>query len=95
MRWIVLLAVLLAVAGGLGWFYVRDTDDRIEIIIDKEEILTDTEEAVERGREWVDEAAEDREEPSPEDDSDIPKEAGEPQDTETHSPETQPQGAIP
>ena len=58
MRWIILLAIVLAVAAGLGWLYVRDTDDKIEIIIDKEEMITDTQEAIERGREWIDEAAE-------------------------------------
>lgn len=54
MRWIILLALLALVAVGLGWLYVRDTDERLEIIIDKKEVRTDTEEAIERGREWLD-----------------------------------------
>ena len=56
MRWLILLVILALVAGGLGWFYVRDTDEKLEIIIDKEKVTTDTEEAIERGREWIDKA---------------------------------------
>ena len=62
MRWIILLALLALVACGLGWFYVRTTDERLEIIIDKEEVRTDTKEVIERGREWLDEVDEEADE---------------------------------
>ncbi len=75
MRWIILLAILAVVAAGLGWFYVRSTDEKIEVIIDKEEVIRDTEEAVEKGRQVIDEADEEVEGPNAQDVSEPPSEA--------------------
>ena len=91
MRLIVLLAILVVVAFALGWWYFRDTSETWEIIIDKEEVITDTEDAVERGREWLDEA----EDVGSEDEPGPLQEPEERHDTETDSPESELQGAIP
>ena len=90
MRWIVLLAILVVVAFALGWWYVRDTNDTREIIIDKEEVITDTEEAIEKGRQWLDDVAGEGDQP---DTGDELEPAQDPERPETPEPETQ--GANP
>ncbi len=78
MRWIILLAILAllaAAAAGLGWLYVRGTEEKIEIIIDKEEVVSDIEEVIERGREWIDETADDAGDPAVEREADVPVES--------------------
>ena len=93
MRWVVLLAIVAAAAFALGWWYVRDTSESTEIIIDKEEVMSDTKEAVEEGRELIDDAREGMEQLSVGDESDAPEDRhpeGASAGTSTESPEKEP-----
>ncbi len=80
MRWIALLIILAALAFALGWWNLRDTEESIEIIIDKEEVQEDVEEAAEAGRELLDDARTPTEE--------------EPPSAESEPPKTSPAGAL-
>jgi hypothetical protein len=93
MRWIVVLAILAAVAFALGWWYVRDTGQSTEIIIDKEEVKGDTEEAVEQGKELLQDTREGIEELASEETSQAlqePGPKGESAGTPVKTPEKEP-----
>ena len=102
MRWIILIAILAVVASALGWWYVRDTNDATQIIIDKEEVITDTkevitdtEEAIERGSEWIDETVAPGEDASPDNTLSEQSAAGNDPVSNEDSTEPQLQGAKP
>ena len=76
MRVIALLVVVFIVlAFIMGWWYVRDSDESIDIIIDKEEVREDVDEVVETGRDLIEDARERIEQDTPPAESEPPPDA--------------------
>ncbi len=92
MRWIILLAILVLGAIGLGWLYVRTTDDQLEIILDKEKVTTDTEKAIERGREWIEEADDEADKAVQDSEAGVPGGGDRPENENAPSPKPEHEG---